>query len=114
MTGRLSAASSKGGLVDLVSASVGAGHHAAADAIAAQFEEQGYCTRVWDILDLMPGGLGQLVRATYVRQVQLAPGMYRWMLRRSQAGGSDWLMHQGLRPVYRASSWRSPLNTPWP
>ena len=62
-----------GGLIDVVSASVGAGHLAAARAIATQFEEQGYPTRLWDILDLMPGSLGQLIRTTYVRQVQIAP-----------------------------------------
>jgi hypothetical protein len=56
--------------------------------------------RLWDILDLMPGSLGQLIRTTYVRQVQIAPSMYRWMLR-SQAGTLGWLMHQAVRPVYR-------------
>jgi processive 1,2-diacylglycerol beta-glucosyltransferase len=100
MSDRLLGTPRTGGLIDVVSASVGAGHLAAAQAIAAQFEEHGYPTRLWDILDLMPGGLGQLIRTTYVRQVQIAPSTYRWMLR-SQAGTLDWLMHQAVRPVYR-------------
>lgn len=91
----------KDGLVEIVSASVGAGHHAAAHAIAAQFEEQGYAARVWDVLDLMPGGLGRLIRATYVNQVQLAPATYVWTLRRSESRRSIELMRQALRPVYR-------------
>lgn len=101
MTDRLLEPSRRRGLVDLVTASVGAGHDAAARAIAAQFEEQGYATRVWDILDLMPGSLGQAIRAAYVGQVQAAPLSYRWMLRSSQAGRGDWLMHQAVRSVYR-------------
>jgi processive 1,2-diacylglycerol beta-glucosyltransferase len=100
MSDRLLGTPRTGGLIDVVSASVGAGHLAAARAIAAQFEEQGYRTRLWDILDLMPGSLGQLIRTTYVRQVQIAPSTYRWMLR-SQAGTLDWLIHQSVRPVYR-------------
>ena len=99
MSDRLLGTPRTGGLIDVVSASVGAGHLAAARAIAAQFEEHGYPTRLWDILDLMPGSLGQLIRTTYVRQVQIAPSTYRWMLR-SQAGTLNWLMHQALRPVY--------------
>ena len=100
MSDRLLGSRRTGGLIDVVSASVGGGHLAAARAIAAQFEEHGYPTRLWDVLDLMPGTLGHLIRTTYVRQVQIAPSTYRWMLN-SQAGTLDWLMHQAVRPVYR-------------
>jgi UDP-N-acetylglucosamine:LPS N-acetylglucosamine transferase len=100
MSERLLRTPRRGRLIDVVSSSVGAGHLAAARAIAAQFEEQGYTARLWDILDLIPGSLGQLIRTAYVRQVQLAPSTYRWMLR-SQAGTLDWLMHQAVRPAHR-------------
>lgn len=46
-------------LVDIVSGSFGAGHDAAAGAIAAQFRSRGYRTRVFDIVDLMPSALGR-------------------------------------------------------
>jgi processive 1,2-diacylglycerol beta-glucosyltransferase len=69
----------EGDLVDIVSGSFGAGHDAAAAAIAAQFRSRGYRTRIFDIVDLMPGPLGRGLRAAFLRQVQLAPSSYRWM-----------------------------------
>lgn len=51
------------GLVDIVSGSFGAGHDAAAREIALRLEARGYATRTWDIVDLMPGHLGRILRA---------------------------------------------------
>jgi processive 1,2-diacylglycerol beta-glucosyltransferase len=69
-----------GGLVDVVSGSFGAGHDAAASAIAVQLRSRGFETRTWDVVDLMPGHLGRLVRSGYLNQVQSAPATWRWLL----------------------------------
>ena len=61
-----------GGLVDIVSGSFGAGHDAAASAIADQLHARGFQTRTWDVVDLMPGRLGRALRSGYLRQVQSA------------------------------------------
>src|SRR4249919_4145417 len=50
-----------GGLVDIVSGSFGAGHDAAAFAIAHRLHARGFRTRTWDVVDLMPGRLGRAV-----------------------------------------------------
>ena len=55
------------GLVDIVSGSFGAGHDAAAREIAGRFEERGYLTRTWDVVDLFPLGVGRLLRAAYLQ-----------------------------------------------
>ena len=68
------------GRVDIVSGSFGAGHDAAAGAIAEQLAEAGVHTRTWDIVDLMPGRLGRIVRSGYLAQVQSAPWSWRWLL----------------------------------
>jgi len=69
-----------GGLVDIVSGSFGAGHDAAASAIADRLQARGFRTRTWDVVDLMPGRLGRAVRSGYLRQVQSAPASWRWLL----------------------------------
>lgn len=69
------------GLVDIVSGSFGAGHDAAAREIRVRLEREGYVTRTWDIVDLMPGPLGRGLRAGYLRQIQSAPATWRWLLR---------------------------------
>ncbi len=68
------------GLVDIVSGSFGAGHDAAAREIAVSLEARGYRTRTWDIVDLMPGHLGRLLRAGYLRQIQSFPVTWSWTL----------------------------------
>ncbi len=70
------------GLVDIVSGSFGAGHDAAAHAIAEQLEGRGFATRIWDIVDLMPGPFGRALRAGYLRQIRSLPGSWRWLLHR--------------------------------
>ncbi|MGH3333293.1 MAG: MGDG synthase family glycosyltransferase [Nocardioidaceae bacterium] len=70
------------GLVGIVSGSFGAGHDAAAHAIAEQLEGRGFATRIWDIVDLMPGPFGRALRAGYLRQIRSLPGSWRWLLHR--------------------------------
>ena len=48
--------------VDIVSGSFGAGHDVAAAAIAQQLQARGLSTRPWDVVDLMPGHLGRMLR----------------------------------------------------
>lgn len=68
------------GLVDIVSGSFGAGHDAAAREIALRLETHGYTTRTWDIVDLMPGHLGRLLKGGYLRQIQSFPATWSWTL----------------------------------
>jgi processive 1,2-diacylglycerol beta-glucosyltransferase len=86
-------------LIDVVSARVGSRTSCSSAGDRYPVQEHGYSTRPRDI-HLMPGTRGQLIRTTYVRQMQIAPSTYRWMLN-SQVGALDWLMHQVVRPVYR-------------
>jgi processive 1,2-diacylglycerol beta-glucosyltransferase len=74
------------GLVHVVTGSFGAGHDSAAREIAIRFEERGYLTRTWDIVDLFPAGLGTALRACYVRQLKTAPGSWGLLLEHSQPG----------------------------
>ncbi len=76
---RLSAASSRRH-VDIVSGSFGAGHDVAAEAIAHQLHSRGFTTRVWDVVDLMPGRLGRMLRSGYLKQIQSMPATWRWAL----------------------------------
>ena len=69
------------GLVDIVSGSFGAGHDAAAREIAGRFEERGYLTRTWDVVDLFPLRVGRLLRAAYLQQLRHAPGTWGSLLR---------------------------------
>jgi processive 1,2-diacylglycerol beta-glucosyltransferase len=66
--------------VDIVSGSFGAGHDVAAEAIAGQLHDRGFSTRVWDVVDLMPGHLGRMLRSGYLKQIQSMPATWRWTL----------------------------------
>ncbi|MEO7350701.1 MAG: galactosyldiacylglycerol synthase [Marmoricola sp.] len=66
--------------VDIVSGSFGAGHDVAADAIAQQLHARGFSTRTWDVVDLMPGHLGRMLRSGYLKQIQSMPATWRWTL----------------------------------
>jgi processive 1,2-diacylglycerol beta-glucosyltransferase len=68
------------GLVDIVSGSFGAGHDVAAEAIAEQLRSRGFSTRTWDVVDLMPGPLGRMLRSGYLKQIQSMPATWRWTL----------------------------------
>jgi UDP-N-acetylglucosamine:LPS N-acetylglucosamine transferase len=66
--------------VAIVSGSFGAGHDAAAAAISEQLRGVGIRTQTWDIVDLMPGRLGRILRTGYLRQVSAMPATWRWTL----------------------------------
>ena len=66
--------------VDIVSGSFGTGHDVAAEAIAHQLRERGHATRTWDVVDLMPGHLGRMLRSGYLTQIQSMPATWRWTL----------------------------------
>ncbi len=74
------------GLVDVVSGSFGAGHDAAAREIAARFRARGYTVRIWDVVDLFPARLGELVRAAYLRQLKSAPSSWETLLNHLEPG----------------------------
>lgn len=76
------------GSVDIVSGSFGAGHDAAAHAIADQLRRRGYRTRIVDIVDLMPEPLGRTLRAAFLHSVQRAPSSYGWLVRFGQQHAS--------------------------
>lgn len=75
-----------GALVDVITGSVGAGHDAAAAAIAEQLEAEGYRTRIFDILDLMRRPLARSLRVSYQRQVQSTPTLWRAVLEAANHG----------------------------
>ena len=66
--------------VDIVSGSFGAGHDIAAEAIAQQLHARGFATRTWDVVDLMPGQVGRMLRSGYLKQIQSMPVTWRWTL----------------------------------
>ena len=69
------------GRVVIISGSFGAGHDAAARAIAARLSGAGYAAEITDIVKLMSKPLGRSLRAAYLQQIQLAPSVYRYLLR---------------------------------
>lgn len=73
-------------LVDIVSGSFGAGHDSAARELAGEFHAHGYTTRIWDIVDLFPARLGELLRAVYLRQIRSLPGSWELLLARLEPG----------------------------
>jgi UDP-N-acetylglucosamine:LPS N-acetylglucosamine transferase len=73
----------------IVSASMGAGHDAAAGALAARAREQDVDVRIIDLLALPRLHQGDLLRAYYHGMIAIAPGLYDWAMRR-------WLDHPGL------------------
>jgi processive 1,2-diacylglycerol beta-glucosyltransferase len=73
--------------VAIVSGSFGAGHDMAAAAITQQLDAAGISSRTWDIVDLLPGRLGRVLRTGYLRQVSAVPATWRWTL--DAVGRSD-------------------------
>ena len=78
--GRSSSSRTRGRVV-IISGSFGAGHDAAAKAIAARLVAAGYTAEITDIVKLMSKPLGRSLQAAYLQQVQLAPSVYRYLLR---------------------------------
>ena len=86
------------GRVVIISASFGAGHDAAAKAIAARLSAAGYSAAITDIVKLMSKPLGRSLRAAYLQQVQLAPSVYRYLLRYgNRSEGINKVIIKGMR-----------------
>ena len=62
----------------IVSASVGAGHDAVAEELAARLEEAGVAVDRHDFLDLLPGPAGRVLVGSYHRMLERAP--WTWKL----------------------------------
>ncbi|WP_441246217.1 MGDG synthase family glycosyltransferase [Kitasatospora sp. McL0602] len=64
-----------------MSASVGAGHDGAARELARRLEELGYGVDRHDFLDLLPPGIGRLLRGSYAFELRVAPWAWGGLLR---------------------------------
>jgi UDP-N-acetylglucosamine:LPS N-acetylglucosamine transferase len=73
----------------IVSASMGAGHDAAAAALTAQAEADGIEARTVDLLSMPKLHQGDALRAFYHGMIAVAPGLYDWAMR-------TWLVRPGL------------------
>ncbi|WEO99463.1 glycosyltransferase [Streptomyces sp. FXJ1.172] len=63
--------------VAIVSASVGAGHDGAAAELERRLAADGFAVDRYDLLDMLPAGLGRAVRDGYHRMLVLAPWAYQ-------------------------------------
>jgi len=75
------------GEVIVVSGSYGAGHDAAADALAHQLRGAGHVVRRLDVAEEMPWHVGGLLRWAYFVQLRLAPRSWGLTLRRLEHDG---------------------------
>ncbi|GAB3775167.1 UDP-N-acetylglucosamine:LPS N-acetylglucosamine transferase [Nocardioides ginsengisegetis] len=73
--------------VHIVSGSFGAGHDAAAREIAIRLTAQGHLVQVWDVVDLFPAAIGRILRAAYLKQLEVSPTSWGVLLRHLQPGG---------------------------
>jgi UDP-N-acetylglucosamine:LPS N-acetylglucosamine transferase len=73
----------------IVSASMGAGHDAAATALAAQAEAEGHTVRIVDLLKMPPHGQGSVLRAFYHSMIAVIPWLYDWAMR-------TWVTHPAI------------------
>lgn len=60
----------------VLSASMGAGHDAVADELAARLRARGHHVRIEDVLALLPSGVGPALRSAYRFTVRRVPGLY--------------------------------------
>jgi processive 1,2-diacylglycerol beta-glucosyltransferase len=96
-SGRSGAGRARGRVV-IISGSFGAGHDAAANAIAARLIRAGYSAEIWDIVKLMSRPLGRSLQAAYLQQVQLAPSVYRYLVRYgNRSEGINKVIIKGMR-----------------
>lgn len=76
------------GEVVVVSGSYGAGHDAAADALAHQLRAAGHVVRRLDVAAELPWHIGGLLRWAYFAQLRLAPGSWGTTLRGLERDGT--------------------------
>ncbi|WP_199826925.1 MGDG synthase family glycosyltransferase [Streptomyces sp. WM6378] len=77
-----------GGRITIVSASVGAGHDGAADALALRLEAAGFAVDRHDFLDLLPFRLGRGLSDAYHRLLTSAPSGYQRIYAVTERSGS--------------------------
>jgi processive 1,2-diacylglycerol beta-glucosyltransferase len=79
--------------IAVVSGSYGAGHDAAADALALRLREDGHVVRRLDVAEELPWRVGVLLRWLYFTQLRLLPGSWGSTLR--------WVDHPRVLAVVR-------------
>ncbi|HVW79602.1 MAG TPA: glycosyltransferase [Mycobacteriales bacterium] len=84
----------------IVSASMGAGHDAAAAALAAQAESEGHVVRTVDLLSMPRHGQGRMLRAFYHAMIAVIPWLYDWSMR-------TWITHPALFEAITKNGGRS-------
>jgi UDP-N-acetylglucosamine:LPS N-acetylglucosamine transferase len=84
----------------IVSASMGAGHDAAAAALAAQAQAEGHTVRTVDLLKMPPHGQGAVLRAFYHSMLAVIPWLYDWAMR-------TWVTHPGVFELITHNGGRS-------
>ncbi|MER5637312.1 glycosyltransferase [Kitasatospora sp. NPDC002227] len=67
--------------ITVVSASVGAGHDGAAAELARRLTDLGYGVDRHDFLDLLPPGIGRLLRGSYAFELRVAPWAWGGLLK---------------------------------
>jgi UDP-N-acetylglucosamine:LPS N-acetylglucosamine transferase len=72
---------SGGRSIVVISASIGAGHDGAAAELGRRLTTLGFPVVRHDFLDLLPSGLGDVLRGTYARQLRTLPASWGWLLR---------------------------------
>jgi UDP-N-acetylglucosamine:LPS N-acetylglucosamine transferase len=91
--------------VAIISASVGAGHDGAAAELARRLGAAGYKTDRYDLLDLLPRSLAQLLTTGYYRQLTAAPWSYQATVRvfdrAGPTGFAAWAVRGADRPILR-------------
>lgn len=73
------------GRVVIISAGVGAGHDGAAAQLAVRLTGQGWTVERYDLLDLLPLGLGAVIKGTYHRMLMWAPWAYQRVFAATEA-----------------------------
>lgn len=84
----------------LVSAAMGAGHDQSAYGLSARFRARGAQTLVVDLTELLPAGVGRLLRACYGGTVRRAPWLYNVIYRVFMARGAPGAARR-TRPLAR-------------
>lgn len=68
------------GRIAVVSASIGAGHDGAAEELSRRLRAVGYAVDRYDLMNLLPFGLGRALRSAYHCQLDYAPSSWQWLL----------------------------------
>lgn len=88
--------------IQIISASIGAGHDGAARELAGRLSERGFRVDSMDLISVFPGWLGPLLRALYRRMLTRRPGLYDSLFRIACTfGGAAPITRALLRPMRR-------------